>query len=204
VLGRGVLARIADRPARAAVLAVLAALTVFAVAKDPVVNALHVARDRHLRGEAWAGDVPRQVAADLRRRLRPGDALYQVGFLPVVYHLTGAAIPTRFAFTGLPHRSHAGRDGCPWVPQAEEMRRVLDTRPRFVVVEQGAFYEELEPPVRTLLDDRLARDYRLLKSYPPHPIHRLYPFERFVMNGGATVELYERADPVRTSEAPPP
>ena len=59
MLGRGVLARIADRPTRAAVLAVLVALTVFAVAKNPIVNALYVARDRYLYDEAWAGDVPR-------------------------------------------------------------------------------------------------------------------------------------------------
>src|SRR5829696_2878477 len=175
LLGRAVLAHLEPPSARRALLALLVGMGVFALARDPVVNAAYVLRDRHLRGEAWAGDAARQVAEDIRRDLRPGDAVYVVGRMPIVYHLTGAAIPTRFAFTGLPNREFPGRDGCPWVEPAAEMRRVLDTRPRFVVVEQGAFLEELEPPVRTLLDDRLARDYRLLGSYPPHPIHRLYP-----------------------------
>jgi hypothetical protein len=42
-----------------------------------------------------------------------------------------------------------------------------------------------------LLDGRLARDYRPLKSYPAHGIYRLYPFERFVMNGAASAKVYE-------------
>jgi hypothetical protein len=53
------------------------------------------------------------------------------------------------------------------------------------------FYAQLEPPVRALLDARLARDYRLFRRYPAHGIHGLYPFERFVMNGAASAELYE-------------
>jgi hypothetical protein len=71
------------------------------------------------------------------------------------------------------------------------MGRVLATRPRFILVEQGFFYDQLEPAVRGLLDGRLARDYRPLKSYPAYGIHRLYPFERFVMNGAASAKFYE-------------
>ena len=66
--------------------------------------------------------------------------------------------------------------------QEAELQRILDTRPRFIFVEQGVFYAQLTAPVRALLDDHLARAYRLLKSYPGHGIHGLYPFERFVMN----------------------
>jgi hypothetical protein len=195
VLGRGLLAHVTGTRARAGLLAALVALTTFAVAKNPIVNALYVAHDRYLQGESWAGDVPRQAAADLKPLLQSGDALYAVGFLPVIYHLTGAEIPTRFAFTGLPHRSYAGRDGCPWVTQEAELQRILDTRPRFIFVEQGVFYAQLTAPVRALLDDRLARAYRLLKSYPAHGIHGLYPFERFVMNGAASAKLYELSAP---------
>jgi hypothetical protein len=195
VLGRGLLAHVTGALARVGVLAALVGLTIFAVAKNPIVNALYVAHDRYLQGESWAGDVPRQAAADLKPLLQPGDALYAVGFLPVIYHLTGAEIPTRFAFTGLPHRSYAGRDGCPWVTQEAELQRILDTRPRFIFVEQGVFYAQLTAPVRALLDEHLARAYRLLKSYPGHGIHGLYPFERFVMNGAASAKLYELSAP---------
>ena len=75
------------------------------------------------------------------------------------------------------------------------MRRVLDTRPRFIVVEQGVFYAELDPKVRAILDERLARDYRLRWRYDMHWIHRLYPFERFVLNAAAGAEVHELIEP---------
>jgi hypothetical protein len=199
LLGRLLLVRAPGRMLRAGLLATVLGLTLFAVAKDPFTNGLLVVVERHLRGQAWAADTPRLVAARLAPMLRPGDALYQVGFLPIVYHLTGAEIPTRYAFTGLPHATYAGRDGCPWVPQAVEMRRVLDTRPRFIVVEQGAFYEQLDPMARGILDDRLARDYRLLFSIPGHGIHLVYPVESFVVNAAAGAKVYELKEDVRVT-----
>ena len=80
VLGRGLLAHVTGTRARAGVLVALVALTTFAVMKNPIVNALYIAHDRYLQGESWAGDVPRQAAADLKPLLRPGDALYAVAF----------------------------------------------------------------------------------------------------------------------------
>ena len=194
LLGRGFLVHLSAWRPRPAVLAALALLTLFGVGKNQLVNTIYVLRDRLIHGEAWAADTPRRIAADLKPLLRPGDTIYSVGFMPIVYYLTGAEIPTRFGFTGLPHRRYAGRDGCPWVPQEVELQRVLDLRPRFIVIEQGAFYKELDPPVKAMLDQRLARDYRLRWSYDMHWIHLLYPFERFVLNaaGGATV--YELVD----------
>ena len=194
LLGRGFLVHLSAWRPRTAVLAALALLTLFGVGKNQLVNTAYVLRDRLIHGEAWAADTPRRIAADLKPLLRPGDTIYSVGFMPIVYYLTGAQIPTRFGFTGLPHRRYAGRDGCPWVPQEVELQRVLDLRPRFIVIEQGAFYKELDPPVKAMLDQRLARDYRLRWSYDMHWIHLLYPFERFVLNaaGGATV--YELVD----------
>ena len=100
VLGRGLLAHVTSALARVGVLAALVGLTIFAVAKNPIVNALYVAHDRYLQGESWAGDVPRQAAADLKPLLQPGDALYAVGFLPVIYHLTGAENPDPVRFHG--------------------------------------------------------------------------------------------------------
>ena len=82
-----------------------------------------------------------------------------------------------------------------WATQEAELQRILETRSRFIFVEQGVFYAQLAAPVRALLDERLARAYRLLKSYPAHGIHALYPFERFVMNGAASAKLYELAAP---------
>jgi hypothetical protein len=61
------------------------------------------------------------------------------------------------------------------------------------------FVHELDPAVRAILDERLARDYRLRKRFEQHYLHQLYPFERFVMNGGAPAELYELAGDERLS-----
>jgi 4-amino-4-deoxy-L-arabinose transferase-like glycosyltransferase len=202
LLGRTVLVAMASRPARVGLLAVVAALALFGISKNQLVHTAYVARDRYIDGQAWAGDTPRQIASDIKPLLKPGDAVYQIGFLPIVYHLTGGEIPTRFAFTGLPHRSYAGRDGCPWVPQIEEARRVLDTRPRFIVVEDGVFFRELDPPVKALIEDRLASDYRLVRHYEMHWIHELYPFERFVLNAAAPAWVYELKEPAPQEGAP--
>jgi hypothetical protein len=155
--------------------------------------------DRAVHGERFAGDTPRKIAADLKSELSPEDSIYVLGFQPLVYYLTGAKLATRFAFTGLPHRDYPGRDGCPWVEQKAEMQRVLDSRPSFIVVEDGVFLRELEPTVKAILTERLAKDYRLRRRYEQHFLHHLYPFERFVMNGGAPAELYERAGDDRLS-----
>jgi 4-amino-4-deoxy-L-arabinose transferase-like glycosyltransferase len=193
-LVRAVLCHV-DRPvARRVLLTALVCLTVFAVARNPIVNALYIARDRYIWGEAWAGDAARQVAANLQPDLRPEDAVFVVGFMPIVYYLTVARIPTRFAFTGLPNRLYPGRDGCPWVAPKLEMQRILTTKPRFIVVEQGVFFEELPPDIKGLLVDQLERHYRLRARFPRHPIHLAYPFERFVMNGATAAEVHEWAD----------
>ena len=74
------------------------------------------------------------------------------------------------------------------------MQRILDSRPRFIVVEDGIFYRELREDVRRMLDRNLEYNYRKVKHYDQHPVHHLYPFERFVMNGGAPADLYEWSD----------
>ncbi|UEM24302.1 hypothetical protein JL100_032230 (plasmid) [Skermanella mucosa] len=193
VIGRGLLIHLPGWRPAGATLAVLVGLTLFAVAKNPIMHSFHIVMDR-LAGDTWAGDTPRRVAADLKPVLDSGDAVYVVGFQPAIYYLTGAVIPTRFAFTGLPSAGVPGRDGCPWVEQSVELQRILDSRPRFIVIERGIFYAELGPEVRRMLDERLARDYRVRVRYEQHFAHFIYPFERFVMNGGAPADLYELQD----------
>jgi hypothetical protein len=203
VLGRGVLAAIASPRAAGALLAVLAGLALFAVAKNPYIHSIYILKDRLIAGIPWAGDTPRRVAADLKPLLRPGDKIYVVGFQPAIYHLTGADAPTRFVFTGLPSARIPGRDGCAWVPQKVEMQRIMDQRPRFIVIEDGIFFAELDPAVKAILTDRLAQDYRLRATYEPHIAQFLYPFERFVMNGGARAELYELVEPTPVAARTP-
>ncbi|HEX2526491.1 MAG TPA: hypothetical protein VHL31_09365 [Geminicoccus sp.] len=193
LLVRAVLDRVEGASARRAVLAMLVVLAVFAVAKNPIMNGLYVARDR-LAGESYAGDAARQVAEDIKQDLQPGDSLYVVGFMPIVYYLTGAEPATRFAFTGLPNRLYPGRDGCAWVEPKVELERILESRPRFIVVEQGVFFAELPPDLKTMLVDQLDTQYRERASFEQHWVHRLFPFERFVMNGAASAKVYELID----------
>jgi len=195
LIGRGILAGIVTRRAWVGAIAALVGLAFFAIAKEPLIHAGYILWDRFAHGQSYAGDTPRRIAADIKPELRPDDSIYVLGFQPLVYYLTGAKLATRFAFTGLPHRDYPGRDGCPWVDQSVELQRVLDSKPRFIVVENGIFVHELRPAVKAILMGRLARDYRIRKRYDQHYLHHLYPFERFVMNGGAPAELYEIATP---------
>jgi hypothetical protein len=196
VIGRSLLIYLPGWRRVGVTLAMLVGLTLFAVAKNPIMHSFHIVRDR-LAGDTWAGDTPRRVTADLKPLLKPGDAIYVVGFQPAIYYLTGAMIPTRFAFTGMPSFLQPGRDGCPWIEPAVEMRRILDNLPRFIVVERGIFYAEMPLGVRRILDERLIRDYRVRARYEQHFAHQLYPFERFVMNGGAPADVYELRDQPR-------
>jgi hypothetical protein len=193
LIARGLLPFVPEQQVAARILLTLATLTLFAVAKRPLIHSILIVRDR-LAGETWAGDTPRHIAADLKPVLREGDAVYVVGFQPVVYVLTGAAIPTRFAFTGLPHSQVPGRDGCPWIDPATELRRILQGQPRFIIVERGIFVEEMRPDVLRILNEHLARDYRLRRRFDRHPIHYAYPFEPFVMNGSSPADVYERKE----------
>ena len=192
LLGRVVLDHLDLATPRRVLLGVLVALGVFAVEKSPLMNAFYIARDRYLDGQADAGDAARQVAANLRPDLRPDDAIYVVGFMPILYYLTGARIPTRFAFTGLPNITYPGRDGCPFVPADVELHRIFAQDPRFVVVEQGIFFREMRPDLKALIQENLDAHYHVRASFQQAFAHRLYPFERFVMNGAASATVYER------------
>ena len=104
--------------------------------------------------------LPRLAAEALRADgMRPGDTLYVVDQDPMIYLLTGARIPTRYAFTQhlmcpftLPDRS-----------QEAEIRRIMEEeRPRFVVVDsnrQWMLCERDRPANMALVDSYLARDY---------------------------------------------
>ena len=55
-------------------------------------------------------------------------------------------------------------------------------------------FAQVPADVRRMLDRNLEYNYRKVKFYDQHPIHHEYPFERFVMNGGAPADLYEWTD----------
>jgi hypothetical protein len=103
-------------------------------------------------------DPPRRVAAAMAAELRhPGEPAYIVNYHAVSYLLSGAGVPTRFVFPGhLVGIFHAVTG----VDAMTELRRVLDTRPRLIVVDRGR-WRFVQPEAAALITDALGRDYAL-------------------------------------------
>ena len=64
-------------------------------------------------------------------RLPPGECLFVFDGEPILYHLTGSCLPTRFAFPT--HLNDQRETGAIGVDQMAELRRVLATRPAYIV-----------------------------------------------------------------------
>ncbi len=64
-------------------------------------------------------------------KLRPAECLFVFHGEPILYHLTGSCLPTRYAFPS--HLNDRGEAGAIGVDQVAELRRVLATRPAYIV-----------------------------------------------------------------------
>ena len=101
-------------------------------------------------------EPPAIVARHISARLKPGAAIYVANDEPVIYYLTGAAIPTRFAF---PPDLTTGYSRILPVEALAEIRGIFDRQPQFVV--RRRFSHGTEPSAAlALVDTFLARDYR--------------------------------------------
>jgi 4-amino-4-deoxy-L-arabinose transferase-like glycosyltransferase len=82
---------------------------------------------------------------------------------PILYHLTGACLPTRWAFPfHLNLRREAPALG---VDSLVEVRRIMDSRPP-VVVDRQSEDGDVNFAVQRFVRARLARDYRLVFTHP--------------------------------------
>ncbi|RAI59927.1 ArnT family glycosyltransferase [Roseicella frigidaeris] len=150
-LGAWRLARLA-RPRRA--LAVFAALvTVVAVEAWRQEATVRVGRGTGI----WNPDPVQEVVRAVRARLRPGDAVFIANYHPVVYALTDARLPTRFVF---PAHLTGNFTEVADLDTDAELRRILATRPRVVVVDRGWWWQ-MRPDAAALLTELLQRDYVL-------------------------------------------
>ncbi|WGF86650.1 hypothetical protein [Marinivivus vitaminiproducens] len=158
VLVRGLEPCIAEGRARVVVLVLLAGLTGYAMAGKAWMNALFTVRER-LDGVAWSGDIPRQIAGDLNPVLQQGDGVYVFDHEPILYYLTGTPPPSRFAMPNflLVTDSYGMIDG------SEEIRRILDACPRFIVARaeahDAASPTQAKPEALAMLQARLADGY---------------------------------------------
>jgi 4-amino-4-deoxy-L-arabinose transferase-like glycosyltransferase len=154
-IGALMLTRLATPRRAGAVLAVLvAALSVDVVATDLT--------PRLGRGFSLASpDTPRRIAAMMNEELRPGETIFVPNYQPVVYFLTDAALPTRFPFPVHLTGSFGSLAG---VDTDAEVRRILESRPRFIVLDRSEWFA-MRASAMAMLTETLEGSYELAASF---------------------------------------
>ena len=130
----------------------------------------------------WSGhrlfelDAPARIAAHIAEEMPPGETIFVANYQPIVYFLADAALPTRFAFpahlTGV-WSNLAGFD------TDAEIARILETRPRFIVVDRTS-WDAMRPAAARAIAGALEAAYQIA-----------YVFA----DGRFTVELWRVRDP---------
>jgi hypothetical protein len=105
-------------------------------------------------------DPVRQVAEAIRQELAPGETIFVANYHPVVYFLSGAEVPTRFVF---PAHLTGAFSRLAEVDTDEEVRRVLGSAPRFIVVDRGWWWS-MRPEAAGLIAAALADEYELAET----------------------------------------
>jgi len=140
-------------------LRILMIALVAAVAADIVATDLS---PRLARGFAMGSpDTPRRMAALMNDELQPGDTIFVPNYQPVVYFLTNAALPTRFAF---PVHLTGGFANLNGVDTDAEVARVLANRPRFIVLDRSEWFG-MRPSAMAMLTEALQDGYELAATF---------------------------------------
>lgn len=108
----------------------------------------------------------------IRPRLK--GCLYVWNGDPMLYHLTGSCLPTRYPFAG--HLNLLRENGAIGVDQAAEVRRILAGRPSVIVDHQPAA-RDFNFEVVSIVQAELGRAYRPVKIIPLRRT-RLVVYER--------------------------
>jgi 4-amino-4-deoxy-L-arabinose transferase-like glycosyltransferase len=106
-------------------------------------------------------DTPRRMAAMMNDELQPGDTIFVPNYQPVVYFLTHANLPTRFPFPVHLTGSFANLAG---VDTDAEVKRILDSRPRFIVLDRSEWFA-MRPSAMSMLTEALDEGYELAASF---------------------------------------
>jgi len=108
-------------------------------------------------------DVPRQIANIIDSQKRRGDRIYVVDYHPIVYFLTHTPLPTRYAF---PDHLVGSQQALLNVDPHVEVQRILDSKPKFIVVDLSLDGSEYDPQARSVVGKALADRYDLLARLP--------------------------------------
>ncbi|MDT8267028.1 hypothetical protein RQ832_27530, partial [Roseomonas sp. DSM 102946] len=109
---------------------------------------------KHVRQRGDGTEI-RRIVSFIQPRLV--GCLYVFDGEPMLYHLTGSCIPTRYAFPShLSDRKEAGAIGA---DQVTEIRRIFATRPGIVVTWEGMQPRNNADSVAAL-EDELGQHYR--------------------------------------------
>ena len=131
----------------------VAALTTLLVAIGPCVATL-----RETVAEVSHGDVPRQIAKLIDAEAHPGDATFVANYEPIIYFLARAPLPTRYAYSAALIGAH---EAVIPIDAHAEIRRILDTRPKFIVLNKSWRDDPVywDPDMMLLLEQTVARGY---------------------------------------------
>jgi hypothetical protein len=123
----------------------------------------------HLRDTAAAllrPDVPREIARVLAREMARDDLVYVVNYEPIIYFLAGAPLPTRYAFP----MHLAGRRTFMDTDVTTERRRVLESRPKYIVINEGWRDNTVlwDPQAMLPVEEVLRQDYQPRAEWALH------------------------------------
>jgi hypothetical protein len=127
------------------------------------VVATQIATAKTLRHRGSGAEV-RRIAAYIAPRLE--GCLFVFDGEPILYHLTGSCLPTRFAFPS--HLSDLKEAGATGTDQVAEIRRIFATRPGFVVTWEGLQPRGNPDSLRALLAGLAEGGYRRVMEVPVH------------------------------------
>jgi 4-amino-4-deoxy-L-arabinose transferase-like glycosyltransferase len=106
-------------------------------------------------------DTPRRMAAMMNEELRPGETIFVPNYQPIVYFLTDARLPTRLPFPVHLTGSFANLAG---VDTDAEVRRILESRPRFIVLDRSEWFG-MRPSAMAMLTEALEEGYEIAASF---------------------------------------
>jgi 4-amino-4-deoxy-L-arabinose transferase-like glycosyltransferase len=152
------------RPYRLGLVAAVLMLLSGAIANGVVVRKMWLKRGHQ-------AEMTAMVEA-IRPRLK--GCLYVWNGDPLLYHLTGSCLPTRYPFAG--HLNLLRENGAIGVDQAAEVRRILAGRPS-VIVDHDPAARDFNFEVVAIVQAELRRAYRPVKVVPLRKT-RLIVYER--------------------------